>query len=74
MYCVITGTTEARVWILERRVFQQIMISNGRQEQEDNLRFLASIPLMEGVQSIVLEKISEFLKRVSMNFHNDMFF
>lgn len=59
-----TGITEAKVWTLERRVFQKIMVRSGRQEQEDNLRFLASVPLLQGIHPIELTKISGFLKRV----------
>lgn len=63
-----TGITEARVWILERRVFQKIMVRSGRQEQEDNIRFLKSVPLLQGIDEIELAHISDFLKRVSIYF------
>lgn len=58
------GITEAKVWMLERRVFQKIMVRSGRQEQEDNIRFLASVPLLREIHPIELAKISDFLKRV----------
>lgn len=51
--------------MLERRVFQKIMVRSGRQEQEDNIRFLSSVPLLQGIHAIELAKIAEFLKRVS---------
>lgn len=60
------GLTEAKVWMLERRVFQKIMVRSGRQEQEDNLRFLSSVPLLQGIHPIELGKISEFLRRVML--------
>lgn len=50
--------------MLERRVFQKIMMRSGQQEQKDNLRFLESVPLLQGIHPIELVKISDFLKRV----------
>ncbi|KAF9802374.1 hypothetical protein SFRURICE_009056 [Spodoptera frugiperda] len=62
-FASIRCLTEAKVWMLERRVFQKIMVRSGRQEQEDNLRFLSSVPLLQGIHPIELGKISEFLRR-----------
>lgn len=58
------GITEARVWTLERRVFQKIMVTSGRQEHENNMRFLSSVPLLKDIDPIGLAELSEFLKRV----------
>ncbi|KAJ8725588.1 hypothetical protein PYW08_003771 [Mythimna loreyi] len=62
-FASIRCITEAQVWMLERRVFQKIMVRSLQQEQDDNMRFLASVPLLQGIHPIELEKISEFLKR-----------
>ncbi|XP_049867696.1 cGMP-dependent protein kinase, isozyme 1-like [Pectinophora gossypiella] len=62
-FASIRCITEAKVWTLERRVFQKIMVRSGRQEQEDNVRFLSSVPLLQGIHPIELAKISDFLKR-----------
>ncbi|XP_011550111.2 cGMP-dependent protein kinase, isozyme 1-like [Plutella xylostella] len=62
-FASIICITEAKVWTLERRVFQKIMVRSGRQEQEDNLRFLSSVPLLQGINPIELVKMSGFLKR-----------
>ncbi|XP_013146031.1 PREDICTED: cGMP-dependent protein kinase, isozyme 1-like [Papilio polytes] len=62
-FASIRCITEAKVWTLERRVFQKIMVRSGRQEQEDNIRFLASVPLLRDIHPIELAKISDFLKR-----------
>ncbi|CAH2074102.1 unnamed protein product, partial [Iphiclides podalirius] len=62
-FASIRCITEAKVWMLERRVFQKIMVRSGRQEQEDNIRFLASVPLLREIHPIELAKISDFLKR-----------
>lgn len=52
------------MWTLERRVFLKIMVRGERQEQEDNVRFLSFVPLLQGIDPIELAKISGFLKRV----------
>ncbi|CAK1552103.1 unnamed protein product [Leptosia nina] len=62
-FASIRCITEAKVWTLERRVFQKIMVRSGRQEQEDNMRFLSSVPLLQGIHPIELAKIADFLKR-----------
>ncbi|XP_046965323.1 cGMP-dependent protein kinase, isozyme 1-like [Vanessa cardui] len=62
-FASIRCITEAKVWTLERRVFQKIMVRSGRQEMEDNIRFLSSVPLLQGIHAIELAKIAEFLKR-----------
>ncbi|XP_072944022.1 cGMP-dependent protein kinase 1-like [Epargyreus clarus] len=62
-FASIRCITEAKVWTLERRVFQKIMVRSGRQEQEDNIRFLSSVSLLQGIHEIELAQISEFLKR-----------
>ncbi|XP_052737778.1 cGMP-dependent protein kinase 1-like [Bicyclus anynana] len=62
-FASIRCITEAKVWTLERRVFQKIMVRSGRQELEDNIRFLSSVPLLQGIHPIELTKIADFLKR-----------
>ncbi|KAM3963402.1 cGMP-dependent protein kinase, isozyme 1-like [Aphomia sociella] len=62
-FASIRCTTQAKVWTLERRVFQKIMIRSGQQELDDNLRFLASVPFLKSVKQPELVKISECLKR-----------
>lgn len=60
------GITEARLWTLERRVFQKIMVTSGRQEHEDNMRFLSSVPLLHDkyIGTQALAEIAQLLKRV----------
>lgn len=62
----VRGPAEARVWQLERQVFQKIMISTGCQEREQNIVFLGSVPVLKGVAPDVLEKMADLLKRVSV--------
>lgn len=62
-FASIRCITEAQVWTLERRIFQKIMVRSGRQEQDDNIRFLSCVPFLQGIQHAELIKISECLKR-----------
>ncbi|XP_059054335.1 cGMP-dependent protein kinase, isozyme 1-like isoform X2 [Achroia grisella] len=62
-FASIRCITQAQVWTLERRIFQKIMVRSGRQEQDDNIRFLSSVPFLQGIQNEELVKISECLKR-----------
>lgn len=41
------------------------MVRSGKQEQEDNLRFLSSVPILKGIHVADLIKMTDFLKRVS---------
>ncbi|XP_077292694.1 cGMP-dependent protein kinase, isozyme 1-like isoform X2 [Arctopsyche grandis] len=62
-FASIKATSNARVWVLDRKVFQKIMVRSGKQEQEDNVRFLSSVPLLKDIHGSNLVKVSDFLKR-----------
>ncbi|XP_055376684.1 probable serine/threonine-protein kinase DDB_G0282963 [Condylostylus longicornis] len=53
---------DARVWVLDRRIFQQIMMRTGMQRIEENIRFLKSVPLLKNLSSDVLAKIADVLE------------
>ncbi|KAH7984321.1 hypothetical protein HPB52_019200 [Rhipicephalus sanguineus] len=38
----VKAVTKAKVWVLDRRVFQAIMMKTGLQRQEENIQFLRS--------------------------------
>lgn len=60
------GITDAKLWTLDRRVFQKIMVTSGRQEHEDNMRFLSSVPLLndERINPQTIAELSQLLRRV----------
>lgn len=39
-YRSVSALTDVRVWVLDRRVFQAIMMKTGLQRQEENIKFL----------------------------------
>nr|XP_018897131.1 PREDICTED: cGMP-dependent protein kinase, isozyme 1-like [Bemisia tabaci]XP_018897132.1 PREDICTED: cGMP-dependent protein kinase, isozyme 1-like [Bemisia tabaci]XP_018897133.1 PREDICTED: cGMP-dependent protein kinase, isozyme 1-like [Bemisia tabaci] len=53
---------DAKVWVLDRRVFQQIMMRTGLQRLEDSLQFLKSVPLLQSLSPNILAKIADVLQ------------
>ncbi|XP_058821188.1 cGMP-dependent protein kinase, isozyme 1 [Topomyia yanbarensis] len=53
---------DSRVWVLDRRVFQQIMMRTGMQRIEENVNFLRSVPLLKNLSNDVLTKIADVLE------------
>ncbi|XP_055550777.1 cGMP-dependent protein kinase, isozyme 1 [Wyeomyia smithii] len=53
---------DSRVWVLDRRVFQQIMMRTGMQRIEENVSFLRSVPLLKNLSNDVLTKIADVLE------------
>ncbi|XP_049813957.1 cGMP-dependent protein kinase, isozyme 1 isoform X1 [Schistocerca nitens] len=58
----IKVVNDAKVWVLDRRVFQQIMMRTGLQRLEDNINFLRSVPLLRNLSNDVLAKIADVLE------------
>lgn len=56
---------KSRVWVLDRRAFQQIMMRTGLQRIEENVKFLKSVPLLQNLEENVLSKIADVLELVS---------
>lgn len=57
--------TNCRVWVLDRRAFQQIMMRTGLQRIEENVKFLRDVPLLKNLDDNVLSKIADVLELVS---------
>ncbi|XP_055636184.1 cGMP-dependent protein kinase, isozyme 1 isoform X2 [Toxorhynchites rutilus septentrionalis] len=58
----IRALNDSRVWVLDRRVFQQIMMRTGMQRIEENVNFLRSVPLLKNLSNDVLTKIADVLE------------
>jgi cGMP-dependent protein kinase len=56
---------DGEVWVLDRKVFQSIMLRTGLQRIEDNLSFLKSVPLLTNISHSLLSKIADSLQPVS---------
>lgn len=66
--CSAAVKPNSRVWVLDRRAFQQIMMRTGLQRIEENVRFLKSVPLLHHLDNDVLAKIADVLELVSACF------
>lgn len=63
--CLLALKPNSRVWVLDRRAFQQIMMRTGLQRIEENVNFLRSVPLLQNLDNSVLSKIADVLELVS---------
>ncbi|XP_063703177.1 cGMP-dependent protein kinase 1-like [Culicoides brevitarsis] len=62
-FASVKVTEPGKVWMLERKIFQKIMMSTGRKEQQENVNFLKSVPIFSDLPMELLEKISDLLIR-----------
>ena len=60
--CLATAVTNGVLWSLERKVFQQIMVSTGLKKTENQVNFLKIVPLLSNLPNNVLSKISDVLE------------
>ena len=54
-----TAITSGDVWVLERGVFQQIMMRAGLQKLQDQLGFLRTVPLFSKMSDDQLLKLTD---------------
>ena len=60
----IVVLTQATVWVLKRKIFQQIMMRTRMQDIEVKVNYLRSIPLLKDLNVETLSKISDLLEVV----------
>ncbi|KAL3285202.1 hypothetical protein HHI36_019317 [Cryptolaemus montrouzieri] len=58
----IKVVNDFKVWVLDRRIFQLIMVRTGLQRLEDNISFLRSVLLLENLSTDLLAKIADALE------------
>lgn len=63
-FASIKTTTKGKIWQLDRKTFQKIMMSTGRKEQLENVNFLGSVGIFKDLPVELLGKISDLLIRV----------
>lgn len=61
----IRALTNGEVWMIDRDVFQQIMVKTGVQRLQDQLQFLKVVPLFSKLPEDVLLKLSDAFELVS---------
>ncbi|XP_060557265.1 cGMP-dependent protein kinase 1-like isoform X4 [Ruditapes philippinarum] len=58
----VRAVTDVKVWVLDRRIFQAIMMKTGLQRQEENVNFLKSVPLLRSLPAEKLSKLADVLE------------
>ncbi|XP_060517416.1 cGMP-dependent protein kinase 1-like [Cylas formicarius] len=58
----IQALTDGKVWVLDRRVYQKIVISSNIKEEEENLRFLQNVDSLKVVDVDILRQVANLLK------------
>ncbi|XP_064622229.1 cGMP-dependent protein kinase 1-like isoform X6 [Lineus longissimus] len=58
----VKALTTARIWVLDRRVFQHIMMKTGIQRHEESLKFLKSVPLLRSLPTDKVAKLADVLE------------
>lgn len=66
--------TAAKVWALDRRVFQQVMKKTGLQRIDDNVKFLRSVPLLERLTTDHMSKIADALEVVRIAIYRSLLY
>ena len=54
-----SALTNGEIWVLERSVFQQIMMETGMQKLQEQLKFLRTVPLFSTMGEDDLLKLSD---------------
>ncbi|TNN06257.1 cGMP-dependent protein kinase 1 isoform 1 [Schistosoma japonicum] len=60
----VRALTNASVWALDRRVFQKIMMATCLHKQEENMKFLKSVPALKDLSSEKMNKLADVLEPV----------
>ena len=58
----IRAVVDSKVWALERRVFQQVMVSSGLRRMVHQMNFLKSVPLLSQLPPNILTKLGDVLE------------
>ncbi|XP_074648195.1 cGMP-dependent protein kinase 1-like isoform X2 [Tubulanus polymorphus] len=58
----VKALTYTRIWALDRKIFQAIMMKTGLQRREENMKFLRSCPLLMNLPGDKLAKIADVLE------------
>ncbi|XP_077999014.1 cGMP-dependent protein kinase 1-like isoform X2 [Glandiceps talaboti] len=58
----VKAVTDSKIWAIDRKVFQMVMMKTGLQRQEENIRFLKSVPLLKHLSAENLSKLADSLE------------
>ncbi|XP_071829351.1 cGMP-dependent protein kinase 1-like isoform X5 [Apostichopus japonicus] len=58
----VKASSDAKLWAIDRHVFQQIMMKTGIERQKEHLKFLKSVHILKNLPSIDLVKLATSLE------------
>ncbi|XP_050394778.1 cGMP-dependent protein kinase, isozyme 1 [Patella vulgata] len=58
----VKALTEVKVWVLDRGMFQAIMMKTGIQRRDENIKYLRSVPLLRDLPADKLSKLADVLE------------
>ncbi|KAM7533798.1 hypothetical protein Aperf_G00000117396 [Anoplocephala perfoliata] len=58
----IKAVKAARIWVLERSIFQYIMMKTGMEKMKERVKFLSSVPLLRNLDEGQLQRIADVLE------------
>ncbi|XP_038061879.1 cGMP-dependent protein kinase 1-like isoform X2 [Patiria miniata] len=58
----VTAVTDAKIWAIDRTVFQVIMMKTAMQRHDEHLQFLKSVQIMKALSASNLFKLAESLE------------
>ena len=61
---IFSALSPGEVWMLDRSVFQQVMMQTGMKKIEEKLNFLKSVPLFSKMSNDILLRLSDALEMV----------
>lgn len=58
----ITALTKGSVWVLDRTIFQKLMVGTSIKEQDETLEFLQNVDTFKNVKTEILRSVAALLK------------
>lgn len=64
-FLLTSAITPCTLWVLDRKIFNQIVKRVGTRRIEEHVRYLRSVPVLNGLDNDSLKKMTDLLKVVS---------
>ncbi|CAK9300083.1 unnamed protein product [Gordionus sp. m RMFG-2023] len=58
----VKAVSDSKIWVLDRKIFQTIMMKTGLQRQDENIKLLRSVPLLQNLPDDKLAKLAGILE------------
>ena len=65
----LAAVSNGEVWLLDRNVFQKIMMSTGKQRMADQIKFLKAVPLLKSLPDEILNRYELIFDKSKNNYN-----